>query len=329
MVKNLGKYITTLLNTAYFIDKIKDNELLIRKRFNRIRKKLSPYSLMYEKNIGELDDNFNLFEDNNRFLNFYSEYGIDLALKKYGIKRILKKRGFDKILYKINKDDYTHTLSIYSEEINSDYLISQLVLTLDTNICFSYKNCKSMTIEWLNLQDYRKVFTKERMKLPGQRFPGLGFGLLAFELIIQLARRLDVRYIVNTPDHFHNAYIYSYYFSFRNPKNKACIDILISDFNKLSLASLSWLIENEVIIEMNTKKVFKWEPDIMIMPVYRYKDFNNYFKTKKYQDEYKLFLLKNTYKIDTKKLYDNKDKFPKMIFNDIEDYKKREGLMFI
>ena len=328
-MKNLGKYITTLLNTAYFIDKIKDNELLIRKRFNRIRKKLSPYSLMYEKNIGELDDNFNLFEDNNRFLNFYSEYGIDLALKKYGIKRILKKRGFDKILYKINKDDYTHTLSIYSEEINSDYLISQLVLTLDTNICFSYKNCKSMTIEWLNLQDYRKVFTKERMKLPGQRFPGLGFGLLAFELIIQLARRLDVRYIVNTPDHFHNAYIYSYYFSFRNPKNKACIDILISDFNKLSLASLSWLIENEVIIEMNTKKVFKWEPDIMIMPVYRYKDFNNYFKTKKYQDEYKLFLLKNTYKIDTKKLYDNKDKFPKMIFNDIEDYKKREELMFI
>ena len=328
MVINLGKYIITLLNTAYFTDRILDRNSLIRKRFNKIRKSLSPYSLMYEPNIDKFDNDFDLFENNNRFLNFYSEYGIDLALKNYGIKRILKKQGFNNILYKIEKNDYTHTLSIYNEEKNSDHLISQLVITLDTNICFSYKNCKSLTIEWLNLQDYRKVFTKERMKLPGQRFPGLGLGLLAFELIIQLARRLDIRYMVNTPNHFHNAYIYSHYFSFRNPRNKACIDILISEFEELSLASLSWLIYNETIVEINSQKTFNWNPDIMIMPVYRYKDFNNYFKTKTYQDTYKLFLAKNTYKISLEKFYKNRDKFPKMIFNDIEEYKKKERIRF-
>lgn len=329
MVLNLGKYITTLLNTAYFTTRIIDKELLTRKKFNKKRKSLSPYTLMYEPNIDNFDNDFNLFENNNRFLNFYSEYGINLALKKYGIKKILKKQGFENILYKINKDDYTHTLSIYNEEINSDHLISQLVITLDTNICFSYKNCKSMTIEWLNLQDYRKVFTKERMKLPGQRFPGLGFGLLAFELIIQIARRLNIRYMINTPNHFHNAYIYSHYFSFKNPENKACIDILISEFEDLSLASLSWLIYNESLIELKSQKIFKWSPDIMIMPVYRHKDFNNYFKTKDYQDKYKLFLSNHAYKISIEKFYKNKDKFPKMIFKDIENYKKRANIKFI
>ncbi len=329
MVINLGKYITILLNTAYFTDKIIDRELLIRRKFNKVRKSLSPYSLMYEPNIEKFDNNFNLFENNNRFLNFYSEYGIDLALKKYGVKKILKKRGFNNILYKINKNDYTHTLSIYNEEKNSDHLISQLVITLDTNICFSYKNCKSLTIEWLNLQDYRKVFTKEKMKLPGQRFPGLGFGLLAFELIIQIARRLDIRYMANTPNHFHNAYIYSHYFSFRNPHDKACIDIFISEFKGLSLASLSWLIYNEIMLETNSKKIFKWSPDIMIMPVYRYKDFNNYFKTGSYQEAYKSFMENNSYKINTELFYKNKNKFPKMIFKDIEEYKKKESFRFI
>jgi hypothetical protein len=186
-----------------------------------------------------------------------------------------------------------------------------------------------MTIEWLNLQDYRKVFTKNKMKLPGQRFPGLGFGLLAFELIIQIARRLEVRYIANTPNHFHNAYIYSKYFSFHNPNDKACIDILISSFKDLSLASLSWLVYNEILVEINSNKVFKWEPDIMVMPVYRYKDFGNYFKTKDYQDQYNLFISINRYKVDAKLFYQNRKNFPKQIFKNIEEYKELHSDMFI
>ena len=321
---NLGKYITTLLNTAYFTDK----ELQVRKKFNKVKKKLSPHSLMYEPDMTGFSLDFNIYETNNRFLNFYSEYGINLAFEKYGVKKILENMGFKDILYKIEKNDFTHTLSVYNEKKHSDNMISQLVITLNTKINFTDKNLKAMTIEWLNLQDYRKVFTKNKMKLPGQRFPGLGFGLMAFELIVQLARRLEMKYIINTPNHFHNAYIYSHYFSFKNPKDKACIDIFMSEFDKLSLASLSWLIYNEVIIEVNTKKVFKWESDIMIMPVYRYKDYNNYFKTQKYQKEYKLFMENNSYKIDTEKLYRLKDKFPKMVFRDIEEYKKVECFRF-
>ena len=131
-----------------------------------------------------------------------------------------------------------------------------------------------------------------------------------------------MKYVVNTPNYFHNAYIYSKYFSFRDPKNKACIDIFMSEFKNLSLASVSWLIYNETIVEVNSKKVFKWEADIMIMPVYRYKDFSSYFRTLKYQNEYNEFLKNNSYKIDLNKLYQVRDKFPKMVFKDIENYIK-------
>ncbi len=294
------KYITTLFDGLC----LKGNYYLLRKKFDLIRKTIPSCILMHESN----ETSLNIF-DKNRFLNFYTHYGISFALMKYGIVSKLKKMGFKELNYMISTIDYTHNLSIF----NSTNLLAQLTLSLNKKFNLNNFSFEALTIEWLILQNYTKKFEEGKsLPLPGQNYPGLGMAFISFELIVQMAKRLNINFLANIPDHFHNGVIYSKYFKFKNPVNKGIMFKLLHQFKKFDIATLSWLIENGAIVQ-NNNNIFQWKTDAMFVSLIHSKIFNNYFNSFEYLKLFYDSYLSNNFSFNYDLYFDNKDKYPKSI----------------
>ena len=89
---------------------------------------------------------------------------------------------------------------------------------------YNGKSYETIAIEWMSLQNPYGEFTKDRPQLPGQQKPGLGVASKAVELLIIMAWRLNLSGLLNTPDHYHNAYLYSRIFYYLNPLLFAIFD---------------------------------------------------------------------------------------------------------
>ncbi|MBN2694473.1 hypothetical protein JXR93_07410 [bacterium] len=312
----VGEYITTLLNGYYLTAK----KVAFRVKLDNIRKKLSPYLLTYNPNLGDKLSLKDLEESSPKFLNFYSIYGIDLALDRYGIKNYLSKIGIKKLFYKIKTENYTHTLSIYDTPDFKNPMIFQVIITLNKSLCFEDFRCNSLVIEWMTLQNYHKSFKIGKYPLPGQNYPGLGIGHIAFEMIIQIAKRLKLNYIVNTPDHFHNAVIYSKYFYFKRASDLAIIRNLISEYPTLNLAILSWLVTEEAVVFKHNHEVLKWDPDYMITPISPCKNLKKYFSSSEYRKNYQDAISKYSFLIDFDLYQAKRKNYPLIIQEEIDKF---------
>jgi len=83
-------------------------------------------------------------------------------------------------------------------------------------------------IDWLRLQDPRGNFTKPQ--LPGQIKPGLGMARDVECLLYFIAQRHKRDGLMNSPEHWYNAYLYSvadYKFMFLNPAYEGMLQCLI------------------------------------------------------------------------------------------------------
>ncbi len=314
MVVKVGKYITTLLNGYYLTAK----NIAFRVKLDSIRKKISPYLLTYDPHLIEGLSLKDLEEESPKFLNFYTTHGIDLALEKYGIKKILSNFGIKNLFYKIKTENYTDTLSIYDTQNYDKPMIFQLIMTMNKSFCFDNFRCNSLVIEWMTLQNYHKSFKSGKYPLPEQNYPGLGLGHIAFEMIIQIAKRLNFNYIVNTPDHFHNAVIYSKYFYFKRPSDLAIIRNLITEYPSLNLAVLSWLVTEESVVFKHNHEVLKWDPDFMITPISPCRKLKKYFTNPDYKKNYQDAISKYSFYIDFDLYLAKKRNYPLIIQKEIE-----------
>lgn len=209
-----------------------------------------------------------LFSEKNevKFFDFYSKQGLNLAFKRYGMIKKLREFGYEQVEIKFEKrEDNSHSMTVFEPPLRKEGIISEF-LGRKT----SFKNIfPVLKIEWLCLQNPKGTFTKEKPQLPGQDYPGLGLGRDALSLIMLMGIRLKYKALINTPDHFHNAYIYSNTFYFVNPEDAGKLNAL-SNFmklNNLTLAKTAWLLENNKIFEQNANKPFQWTPADQILPL--------------------------------------------------------------
>ncbi len=231
-----------------------------------------------------------------RFLNFYTKNGIKLALKKYGMVNKLREKGFNEIDVKIGKrEDGSDYLVVFEPPFKKGKFIAELVVRKT-----SFKDIfPVLKIEWLCLQNIKGKFTPEKPRLPGQNYPGLGLGKEALQLIMLMGIRLKYHALLNTPQHFHNAYIYSVAFYFDNPEDfgklKALEKLMKSE--NMSLAEFAWAMEDGKVFKEGEDKPFKWEPATQILPLRTYleKRYNNpdyWEKVEFYSQKYSFFLKK-------------------------------------
>jgi hypothetical protein len=224
------------------------------------------------------------------FLGFYSEEGIQLALTKYGIYDDLRGLGFTDILTEIDTDDpYKHRITFYYQKKQQQNLLVDLVvrkyhvrLKMPFESPHNGKSYLGLKIDWLNLQNIRASFTEERPRLPGQKFPGLGMSLKVVELLMIICWRLNLSAIVNIPEHYHNAYLYSRIFYYIEPEVEALFCALKSAFKKYPLHKISWGIDWECVIDLETGVPLNWITSEQIIPIN--KELKEVFSSKKYKD---------------------------------------------
>ncbi|ORX44353.1 hypothetical protein BCR36DRAFT_359867 [Piromyces finnis] len=147
---------------------------------------------------------------------------------------------------------------------------SVLIKFLERNINV-VPEMKITEIEWVCMQNPRGTFTTKRPQCPGQRFPGLKMGRKISNLMISLAKLKDRDGLCDTPEHFHNAAIYSQKgYMFINPAFHGYFVSLLFDLNKdmreHGLAAVSWAFKLGHVINRKTQKPEFWHPEEQIYP---------------------------------------------------------------
>ncbi|NOX89303.1 MAG: hypothetical protein GXO77_09765 [Calditrichaeota bacterium] len=268
----------------------------IPKRYWRIAKRLTIAELQESNTSDAFFSEKDLFEVNiarrseGLFLGFYSKKGIQTAFERYGIIKQLKERGFNDLIFEIDTSDpYIHRLIIYDGKADSSRLLIEVVLrkkVIEIQMPFSNrlngKMFESLAIEWLCMQNPNKSFSDEKPRLPGQKHPGLGMASKAVEILIITAWRLHLAGLLNTPDHFHNAYLYSRIFYYLNPENQARFMALCRDLKDYSPDMISWAVEWGVVIDEIQNRPMEWIIGEQIVPLHS--DLKELFESADYQN---------------------------------------------
>ena len=148
------------------------------------------------------------------------------------------------------------------------------------------KNPALLNIRWFSLQNPMKAFDNKRPRLPGQRFPGTGFGRDALEVLVKLCRSSRREGIVNNPEHFHNAFMYEN-FMFLNPSDQGRFEKmkndLCNDLKEMGLSAVSWAIYLGFLEEKG--KIVHWDLKEQVLPLSLRMAI--YFHTFGYRNEFK------------------------------------------
>lgn len=213
-----------------------------------------------------------------RFLDFYGDTGILLALDRYGISHEAEKRGFHGLQIETRCDEERHTLLVSAAPeggprerlaeavVRRDRLLPKPLPGLPP-LDASYE---VLTIDWLVLRDPRRRFSRERPQLPGQDAPGLGMGEQIFELLCRAVERLRLDGMVSTADHFHNAVLYLSLMPFLDPGRAGVVHALMQLLmvsERLNLAQASWAVHWGFVRDLrNDDAPFRWQGEVQVWP---------------------------------------------------------------
>ena len=282
------------------------------RRLQRISRRLTTHQLrrLQEKEVALGYDNLFQREDTQQgssyFLGYYSPSGVQYALEKYGLFQVLKDKGLQDVKLTIStKDPYKQRIAIHFQKKDLDHLIGELVVKRRHITIYPPfpsliygRNFEVIAVEWLCMQNPLAKFTPEKPILPGQKFPGLGLGEMVMEILVIMCGRLRTAGLLNTPEHFHNAQMYSTHFRYLDPveegKRLAVIRDLLAHF---SMAQVSWAIDLGCVTENDLP--FEWHGADQIIPLDR--DLKEYFDGQDYLKTVEEAKLNFHYRLDEKK----------------------------
>jgi hypothetical protein len=282
------------------------------KKLQRISRRLTTHQLrkIQEKDLGLDSQNLFLRDDSNRgspfLLGFYSHDGIRYALEKYGFFDYLKDKGFSDLKLTINTSDpYKQRIAVYYREKKPESLLGEVVVKRRHLTVYPPfpalifgRNFDFVAVEWLSMQNPQANFTPDKPRLPGQKYPGLGMGEMVMEILAIMAGRLRTAGLLNVPEYFHNAQIYSSQFKFIDPVYEAKRLAISRDLlNLYPLSKVSWAIELGCVLENDT--LFQWKAGEQIIPLDR--DLKDYFKSHDYRKYVEQETVNFIYRLDETK----------------------------
>lgn len=242
-------------------------------RLRHTARKLTTSQLQQDSQDGLSLEDLSLFEvgsrGGDRFLGFYSQPGLRLALEKYGFFVALARRGFTNVdIHLDTSDPFLHRLRM--EDYGQDHarVLGELVvrrenLVLPLSEAHELSKCHfpMLTIEWLYLQNAQADFNSRRPQLPGQDHPGLGLARMILELLLVVCWRLNLAGLLNHPAHYHNAVMGASVFRFANPQAQARFQALQRDLAGYHLQAASWALEWECVYDQARQEPVVWKPN--------------------------------------------------------------------
>ena len=258
----------------------------IQARYRRIRRSLTPFELRAgEESLTEesLEDFLMHRSTGGLFMDQYTREGLEIALQRYGFLDLLRERGFSDLEVSVETEDPQRQIArIHFDQQDPEHLLVELVVRFCTLMSpaealkeGAEDSYRMLSIEWLLMQDPTAHFSLERRKLPGQEHPGLGLGRWMVELLRMMAERLDCTGLMNIPQHYHNAFLYSKQMLCFHPEDQGYLEALKRDLGHLPLVETSEAIDQGRLCNTSSGELRSWEGKAQVMPVRRI--LNKYF----------------------------------------------------
>src|SRR5262249_9140942 len=105
----------------------------------------------------------------------------------------------------------------------------------------------------------------------------------AMHAILDMARQIGKQAVVNIPEYYHNAVLYSPSFKFFSPYVEGRFQALQEFLAKYSLAEASDLVTSSKIINLTKNEPFVWKPHEQILGLTQ--EIQDYFQLQGYLDE--------------------------------------------
>jgi hypothetical protein len=229
-------------------------------------------------------------EGTHRLLERFSEAEVFAALKDYGVMEQLSKKGFPepKIVIR-SMDPFRQSVKLFESKTSpedEDHMLCELRV-FDAHVkglCPASGDMMEMdtlVVDWLVFQNPRAKFSPERPKLPGQKYPGLGIMRSCMQAILDLARQTGKEAVINIPEYYHNAVLYSAGFHFFSPFVEGRFRALQEFLGNLNLAEASHAVSSGKIWNETKGEVFVWKPHEQVLGITdRVK---NYFSSQEYE----------------------------------------------
>lgn len=197
-------------------------------------------------------------------------------LDEAGVLGGLGQRGYPSVAFELSREENEHRLLVRAASPGEQALPPLVEVRCAEEVLLArdleprpagFEVLSVLAIRWLALQDPRAHFTPDRPPLPGQRFPGLG---LARPLILRLhawAKAWGKDALVNFPEYFHNAVLYSQAYRFVSPLCQGGFEALVRDLRALPLAAASTAVEERRVTRDGSDEIVVWEAGEMIAPL--------------------------------------------------------------
>jgi hypothetical protein len=201
------------------------------------------------------------------------------------------------------QDILEHRLSLYYGQIDPDHLLMELRLRegyfdqkKETVPGFKLERLDLLMVDWLCLQNPTRDFYPERPRLPGQKHPGLGMVRKIVNVLLHFSNDFDKEGVLNTPEYYHVATLYSQLFYFFDPMVQGKFLAIMRDMDREDLLKVHFAIPNDCLIEVNTDKLEKWAPGEQILPLSN--RLKEYFESPEYEAIVKEAYHSHAYRID-------------------------------
>lgn len=193
-------------------------------------------------------------------------------LEEAGLLAALAERGYPEVRVSVDAEPGEHRLLVRARggRVNLvDLRLAETTSSVDEPLARRHglDVLSLLTIRWLALQHPRGRFTRERPRLPGQRFPGLGLTRPVVLRLLHWANAWGKDGLANVPEYYHNALFYSAIFRFSSPARQGRFEALRRDLAGLSVAQASAAVEKGRVLEEPRGLPFAWPPGEMLSPL--------------------------------------------------------------
>lgn len=210
--------------------------------------------------------------DSNLFLGRLDHDRLRRELEAAGILAALARRGFPEVALRTEREADEHRLRVLPARGRVtliDLRVAETALAAGDPALrgFGVDVLSFLAVRWLSLQDPKRRFTRERPRLPGQRHPGLGLGTRLYAVLKGWAAGWGKDGLLNFPEYFHNAVLYSTLFRFVAPARQGRFEALARDLAPLHVAAASAALDAGRVVDAASGDGVRWEAGEMVAPL--------------------------------------------------------------
>ncbi len=198
-----------------------------------------------------------------RLLGYYSRYAVEVGLERYGILQAVRRAGYHGVKVDIEPGHPTGELvRVVSDDARAD-LLMEVVLRENRELA----PFRLLYVEWLLMQNPRKVPAVDKPLLPGQEHPGLGALEKVVGMLLMTCERLGFDGVAFRPAHYHIAAMARTWLRFADPVLEARYLAVSHALEGVPLPEVTRTVAQGGVSCATTGEPYHWVSELMVLPL--------------------------------------------------------------